>query len=234
MSGHDIKASEPDRTGCRQFDQDLPACLEGAETPAVLKHVRECSSCAVILADLEQIRFASRHLALHGPPARVWANIRARLAEEGIMHEQVPAWQRWFHRLPLLAESVPVGALAGLAILALTLMNSPQGVENEGLLTSQAGGPQVFTAGILPVDIDSSMARTIQDMQAAYLSREDSIEPGVREIYRKSLACLDASIEECRKHCRRDPHDSLARQYLAHAYQSKAEVLAAALEYNNR
>ena len=234
MSGHEIKASEPARAGCRQFDQDLPACLEGAETPAVLKHARECSSCAVILADLEQIRFAGRHLALDEPAARVWANIRASLADEGILHEQVPAWQRWFRRLPLLAESVPVGALAGLAILALALMNSPQGVENKGLLTSQPADPQVFTAGILPVDIDSSMARTLQDMQTAYLGREESIEPGVREIYRKSLASLDASIEECRKHCRRDPHDSLARQYLANAYQSKAEVLAAALEYHNR
>lgn len=234
MSGHDIQASEPARAGCRQFDQDLPAYLDGAETPAVLKHARECSSCAVILADLEQLRFASRHLALDEPPARVWANIRARLADEGILHEQIPAWQRWLHRLPLLAESMPVGALAGLAIIALTLMNSPQSIENKGVLTSQPADGRVFTAGILPVDIDSSMARTLQDMQAAYLGREESIEPGVREIYRKSLASLDASIEECVKHCRREPRDSLARQYLAHAYQSKAEVLTAALEYNNR
>ena len=233
MLGPEHKSVQSDRAPCRQFDADLLSYLEGAETPAVLQHARECSACAVILADLEQIRFASRRLSLEEPPARVWANVRAQLADEGILHEQVPAWQRWFHRLPLLAESVPVGALAGLAILALTLMNSPQGVENEGLLTSQAGGPQVFTAGVLPVGIDASMARTLQDMQAAYLGREESIEPGVREIYRKSLASLDASIEECLKHCRREPHDSLARQYLAHAYQSKAEVLASALEYNN-
>ena len=233
MLGPEHKPHQPDRAQCRQFDQGLPAYLEGAESPAVLKHARECSSCAVTLADLEQIRFASRHLPLVEPPARVWANIRARLAEEGILHEQVPAWQRWLHRLPLLAESVPVGALAGLAILALTLMNTPQGAENEGLLTSQSAGAQVFTAGILPVEIDSSMARTLQDMQAAYLDREESIDPGVRETYRKSLASLDASIQECVKHCRRDPHDSLARQYLAHAYQSKAEVLTSALEYNN-
>lgn len=234
MSGHDIKASEPARAGCRQFDQNLPDYLEGAEAPAILQHTRECSSCAVILADLEQIGFASRHLALEDPPARVWANIRARLADEGILHEQVPAWQRWLHRLPLLAESVPVGALAGLAVLALTLMNSPQGVENEGLVPSQAGELQLSTASMLPVDIDSSMTRTLQQMQEAYLGREDSLEPGMRETYRKSLASLDASIEECLEHCQRKPHDSLARQYLAHAYQSKAEVLASALEYNNR
>ena len=234
MLGPDHKPPQPDRAQCRQFDQDLSACLEGVETPAVLKHARECSSCAVILADLEQIRFASRHLPLEEPPARVWANIRARLADEGILREQVPAWQRWLHRLPLLPESVPVGALAGLAILALALMNSPQGIENKGLLTSEPADQQVLTAGFLPVDIDSSMARTLQDMQTAYLGREESIEPGMRETYRKSLASLDASIDECLKHCRRDPHDSLARQYLTHAYQSKAEVLASALEYNTR
>ncbi|MFB3922859.1 MAG: hypothetical protein ACE145_14130 [Terriglobia bacterium] len=234
MFGPENNPLQNDRPLCRQFDLDLPAYLEGEEKPAVLKHARECAFCAVILADLEQIRFASHHLPMQEPPARLWANVRATLAEEGILHEQAAAWRRWFQRLPLLAESVPVGALAGLAILAVTLLNSPQVIQNAGLSGSQASEATVVTAGILPVEIDSSLARTIEEMQAAYHGREDSLEPGVRETYRKSLASLDASIEECRRHCQRAPHDSLARQYLSRAYQSKAEVLASALEFSGR
>jgi hypothetical protein len=232
MLGPGHKPPQPDRAQCRQFDQDLPAYLEGVETPAVLKHVRECSSCAVTLADLEQIRFVSRHLPLEDPPARVWANIRARLAEEGILHEQVPAWHRWFNRLPLVSESVPVGALAGLAILALTLLNSPQGFESPGTLDALSGNPQVVTAGMMSADLDASMTRTLTEMEEAYLGRESSMEPTVKETYRRSLDCLDANIAECLKHCRRDPHDALARQYLSRAYQSKAEVLTSALEFD--
>jgi hypothetical protein len=230
MTEHDDKLRETGRAQCRQFDLDLPAYLEGEEKAGVLAHARECSFCAVVLADLEQIRFSGHHLPLVEPPARVWANVRATLAEEGILHEQAPAWQRWYRRLPLFAESVPVGALAALAILALTLLTSQKGPENQGTMSSISGDQQIVTAGIWPADIDSGMTRTVEEMQEAFRGRQSSMEPSLRETYRKSLASLDASIEDCVRHCRRDPCDALARQYLARAYQSKADVLASALE----
>ena len=234
MSGHDYRSPEPEHAGCQQFDHDLPVYLEGEEKPQVLAHARKCSFCATVLADLEQIRFAGHDLPLEEPPARLWANIRATLAEEGALREQVPAWRHWFQRLPLLAESVPVGALAGLAILALTLLTSPQGLQKPSTLTTPSGEAEILTAGFFPTDVDSGLSRTLQEMQEAYRGRESSMEPGVRETYRKSLESLDTSIDECLRHCRREPHDTLARQYLTRAYQSKAEVLASALEYNGR
>jgi hypothetical protein len=232
MLEHDHKLSEAARALCRQFDLDLPAYLEGENKPTVLAHARECSYCSLVLADLEQIRFVSRHLPLEEPPVRVWANIRATLADEGILHEQVPAWHRWFNRLPLVSESVPVGALAGLAILALTLLNSPKGLESPGTLDALSGNQQVVTAGMMSADFDSNITRTLKEMEEAYVGRESSMEPTVKETYRRSLDCLDANIAECLKHCRRDPHDALARQYLSRAYQSKAEVLTSALEFD--
>jgi hypothetical protein len=230
MTEHDDKLRETGRAQCRQFDRDLSAYLEGEEKAGVLTHARECPFCAVVLADLEQIRFSSHHLPLVDPPARVWANVRATLAEEGILHEQVPAWQRWYHRLPLFAESVPVGALAALAVLAIALLTSPISPDNQGTAASVSADQQIVTAGIWPAGIDSGMTRTVEEMQEAFRGRQSSMEPSLRETYRKSLASLDASIEDCIKHCRREPCDALARQYLARAYQSKADVLASALD----
>lgn len=221
---------EAARVTCRKFDQELSAYLEGEGQLDVPTHARECPYCAAVLADLEQIHFASRHLSLEEPPARVWANIRATLADEGILHEQVPAWHRWVSRLPLFAESVPVGALACLAFLALTLLT----IENQGRLDTVPGDQQVVAAGMFSTKLDSSMARTLRDMEQAYLAQEDSLEPPVKAAYRKSLQCLNADIEECRRHCLREPHDTLARQYLARAYQSKVEVLASAVKLSSR
>jgi hypothetical protein len=69
-------------------------------------------------------------------------------------------------------------------------------------------------------------------MELAYQAREGSLEPTLKATYNRSLETLDATILECIRQCKRDPGNALARQFLMHAYQSKAEVLASALEFN--
>ncbi len=226
--------SDGPRAGCRQFDLNLEAYLEGEARPKVAEHARECAYCAVMLADLEQIRFASRHLPLPEPSPRVWANIRASLAAEGIIREQIPAWRRWIPHLRLLQSPGPISALAGLAVLALTLLGLPEGFQILGPSDIPSGGETAtVTAAVLP-HMSSDLTRTLREMEAAYQARESSFEPALKESYKKSLDTLDATIEECARHCQREPGNALARQYLMHAYQSKAEVLASALESSGR
>jgi anti-sigma factor RsiW len=122
MPGEDCRQFEAGGAACQQFDRHLAAYLEGEDGSEVLAHAQQCPYCGTLLADMEQIRFASRHLPLDEPPARVWANIRAALQAEGILREQVPAWYRRFPRLAILPRPVPLGAFACLALLALTFL----------------------------------------------------------------------------------------------------------------
>ena len=224
-SGHNAAA-------CRQFDLNLQAHLEGEGRLEVSAHARECAYCAVILEDLEQLRVATRELPGGEPPARLWSNIRATLSAEGIIHDPAPAWSHWIPRL--FPSPAPLGALAGLAVLALALLLSPQNFEKSGKSNMLSSGEPVTVAALAPTGGDYDMVRTVKDMEEAYWSRESFVEPGLQDTYKKSLETLDASIDECVRHCRRDPGNTLARHYLMLAYQSKAEVLASALEHSNR
>jgi hypothetical protein len=218
------------RTLCRQFDRELSAYLEGEDKPEVLAHAQQCPYCSVFLTDLEQIRFTSHHLPLEPPPARVWANVHATLEAEGIIREQVPAWHRWLPRPGFLPHSAPVGALACLALVGLTLMVSPRSYETPGDVAWLPASAQTTAAAAFVPVLNDELTRTLAEMESAYQSRESLLEPALKATYRKSLASLDASIQESFVHCQREPGNALAREYLVNAYQSKVEVLASALE----
>ena len=221
-----------DTAACHQFDLNLQAYLEGEARSEVPAHARECAYCAVILADMEQLRVACRDLPVDEPPARLWSNIRATLSAEGIIHDPAPAWSHWIPRL--FPSPAPLGAVAGLAVLALVLLLSPQTFEKSGTSNILSNGEPVAVAALAPTGGDFDMVRTVKEMEESYWSRESSVEPPLQDTYKKSLETLNASIDECVRHCKREPGNSLARHYLMLAYQSKAEVLASALEHSNR
>jgi hypothetical protein len=234
MADQELEPHAPQREACRQFDRDLPAYLEGEEIPAVPNHAKECPFCAVVLADLEQIRFATHHLPQEEPPARLWANIRANLEAEGIICEQIPAWQRWLPRPVFFPRSAPLGALAALALFSVTLLLPPRGINQAD--QPGAPGPAIKTteASVVSMGLDENLVRTLSEMEKTYQAQEDLLEPTIKDSYRKSLHSLDTSIEECLRHCQKEPGNTLARQYLVRAYQTKAEVLASALEFSGR
>src|SRR5690348_5895106 len=100
--------SFPRSPACSQFDHVVAGYLEGEDRPFVPTHAQECPVCRAILADLEQILLAGRELQLEEPPARVWANIRATLAEQGAFRRPLSGWQRWFEYPALLPQLAPV------------------------------------------------------------------------------------------------------------------------------
>jgi len=234
MPGEDCRQFEVGGAACQQFDRHLAAYLEGDGGPEVLAHAQQCAYCGTLLADMVQIRSASRHLPLEEPPARVWANIRAALQGEGILREQVPAWYGWFPRLAFLPRPVPLGAFACLALLGLTLLITSGGFEPNSARDLPSPGGTVIAAGAISPGLDEAMARTLRDMENAYLSRENFLEPAVKTVYRRSLESLDANIQESLTYCQREPGNTLAQKYLVNAYKSKAEVLASALELGGR
>ena len=218
------------RPGCQTFDLNLAAYLEGEDRPEVSRHARECRYCSVLLADLEQIRVTSAAQPLPEPPPRLWANIRSTLEVEGVIRARQSFWQRWFPSPRLAPEARPVGALLALATLALVLIASTRSFETSRPSDILAQGGTVSTAGITVPGLTPALEETVGQMEAAFRAQEDTFEPAVKATYKKSLEALDTSIRESMGACKRDPGDQLAQQYLVNAYQTKAEVLASALE----
>ena len=218
------------RADCLAFDLNVLAFLEGENRPEVTRHAAACPYCKVLLADLQLISTAGRDVTLSEPPARVWANIRAALAEEGIIHARPSFWQRWFPIANLAPEARPVGALLALAAMALVLIGSIQNYETSRPSDKMAHEGAVITAGFVPPGMSPAFVETVRQMEGTFRAQENSFEPAMQATFKKSLEALDASIEESWGQCQRNPSDLLARQYLVDAYQTKAEVLASALE----
>lgn len=220
--------------GCREFERELAAYLEGEHRPSVADHAMACPFCAAVVDDLNQILFASRELSLEEPPARVWASVRATLAQEGLFREVPSGWQEWFFRLGIVPAPAPIAVLAALFILGAAFLIPPKPRD----LTSNPNRSSVRLAAVteLPhyLNEENDLARTLKGMEESYRAQQTALDPGLQAIYEKSLKSLDNSIIECRDSVRREPSNDLAHEYLLNAYAQKAELLASALEFEGR
>ncbi len=214
---------------CRVFDAELRPYLEGEDRPEVVAHARECPFCHSVLADLEQIRSLVGELAVEDPPARVWANIRASLVEDGIIRESASFWQRLFPGWKLMPEAVPAAAMICLVILGAALLNTPTTVDRTETVTQRSSdeNSKVVTSA-QPVEY-SSVTSTLGEMEKTYQARATSFEPSVKATYQKGLESLDSEIRECLNSVQEEPE---AREYLLTAYAEKAQVLQSALEFD--
>ena len=220
-------------SGCREFDANLAAHLEGEQNTGVLFHAEQCTSCSAILSDLELIRVAAKDLPLESPSPRVWSNIRATLAQEGYFRERESFWKRWITSASLVPRTAPVAALAFALVLAVIMVFKGD-IQRTGF---QNPSLNKVAASIVPAGLSSvqaNLVHTVQAMEQNYKAREALLDPSAKQVYQAGLASLDSSIQECLDSLQKQPHNMLAREYLMQAYSQKAEVLASALEYGGR
>jgi hypothetical protein len=217
---------------CRMFEAGISDYLEGDSRPQVLAHAGECRFCRVVLSDLKQLMTTSATLADEDPPARLWADVRSVLASEGLFKEP-SFWKSWLPNVEFLPRPAPVAVLGALALLSIALV-MPSSVSTSRADALTKASSRVQRASSATLDVDSNLQHTVQELQAIYQSRALSFEPAVSATYQQGLRSLDVSIKECQDSVRREPANSLAREYLLTAYQQKAEVLQSALEFDGR
>src|SRR6516165_8796548 len=112
-------------------------------------HLAECPGCQDFLADLSAIVTAARQFPAEvNPPDRVWISLRAQLAAEGIIREEVPvglsAKVPWWPSIsqffqPRMLASVGAGVLVVLAGAYFAKRPAPGGVS----LNSVPAQPQI-------------------------------------------------------------------------------------------
>jgi len=199
---------------CRDFDAQLSDYLEGQDRPAVTTHAVECEFCGAVLADLLLARSASAGLAEDEPPARVWANVRATLVAEGLIHSprQRGRWMEW------LLTPAPAAALTALVLLSVFAGRS---------LIHRYHQTAVDVAEIV---VGRDLMQNVSQMEVAFRAQSARLNPTVERAYEEDLASLDGEIKECQDTLARQPDDNLSREYLASAYTEKARVLESALE----
>ncbi|HUE57588.1 MAG TPA: hypothetical protein VMO76_17250 [Candidatus Udaeobacter sp.] len=204
--------------------RDVEAVVEQeglAPLPAEARaHVAGCQHCQAYLADHNTIvSIAKEFPAEIEPPARVWVSLRTQLALEGIIKDpaSLPAVEHsssWKGFGDLFGSRTLATAAVGLLIVAAGALQ----LQHTKVLPAPPSDPIFATAHAL-----DEQERDLTNMQLASTSPVDAS-------LRQSLKQLDEFIADCERRVKEEPRDDLAREYLAAAYQQKAELLSAMMD----
>jgi len=97
--------------------------LEGDRGTAVRGHLRTCDACRAMSTDEAALRDGLRSLPPVDPPASLWANVQARLAQEEVAESERPAWRRtlsrWLPMAPRFAVGMTAVAAATVAVVVV-------------------------------------------------------------------------------------------------------------------
>lgn len=226
------KSSHRISSACHQFDDQLPAYLDGSEGTSVLRHAEECSACRGVLKDLQLIRAEARELPLDSPSPRVWKNLQTALAREGLIRQAEHHWLGWLRAPGIPLRFASATTAAALAIVGAVFILGPRLSRRPAAVAPRADVAASATTATFTAE-QLSLAKTVQEMERTFRQREMDLPPAIKSTYERGLASLDFSIRESLDTVRHDPQDELARQFLMDAYAKKADVLASALEYDS-
>ena len=203
---------------CRDVEEVLEQ--EGlAPLPEVVRgHVAGCRQCQGYIADLETIVSAAQELPAEvEPPSRVWVALRTQLELEGIIKEPAAAPKEavsWWSGFGQLFRGRALATLTVGAVLAAAAM----------LQLRQTPEPPPVPSGIEA--IVNQVNQQEVDLRSMHLASTSPVDAALEQ----NLEEIDGFIADCERHLKEAPRDELAREYLADAYQQKAELLAAMMD----
>jgi hypothetical protein len=199
---------------CTEFQEVLPDVVEGVRNIDQESHLKTCSNCLDLVADLEVIFREARNLeGLYEPSPRVWNTIESTLRQEGIIRDAqrspalVPPFRRRWASAWLMA---PAGALALLAFTFLYQRQNPTEL--------------IATTGTLELPSKPSADDGMVLQQASFST------PAVRQTYEASLRDVDAYIKDAEASAKQDPNDEEAQLSLMNAYQQRSMVYEMAMD----
>ena len=211
---------------CADFEKILPDVVEGVRSIDQESHLKSCSSCLDLVADLELIFREARQLeGLYEPSPRVWNSIEATLRQEGIIRTPqpspalVPPFRRRWASAWMMAPVVAVVLLAF------------------GLLYQRQSRTQLATerGAVLATPPSADNNRPVLDRlqgkeDHSVLEAVNFPTPAVRATYEANLRVVNAYIEDAEASAKQDPTDEEAQQSLMNAYEQRSMVYEMALD----
>ena len=189
------------------------------------EHLAGCEACRDLLADLRDIRALAATLEPIEPPARVWHDVRRRIAaaeQEETPRRSIGWRQRW---------SLGGAALAGAAAMAgAVLVIGPTDFTLSPRSNEPAGPAREAVAAALE-QIERPHADAIRELEQR-IGTGVPISGAARDVLTRNLAVVDDAIAESRSAVAADPSAAIPRERLQAGLAHKLTLLRtmAALE----
>lgn len=222
---------------CERFAPALAAMVDEALEPhdrrRVDAHLAGCEACREHLADLQAIRSLAATLEPIEPPARVWHDVRRRVAVEGRTPRVAAGWwSRWSVggagpiRVAGVGPRWSVGgtALAAAAgiVLTVVLAGNPDRVRSPA--SDMPGGTMLPTVagGLEP--FEPAYVSAIRDLEQLAGARPP-VQPAVQTVLAGNLAVVERAISESRSALEAAPGSEVARDRLRAGLARKLALL---------
>ncbi len=223
-----MKNHEPTpRTACGRHADALAALVDDALDPRgrgpLGDHLAGCAACRKLLADLREIRSLARALEPIEPPARVWHDVRRRIAAGEQAPQRTVGWRLWW--------SLGGAALAGAAAMAAAvLVIGPADFTRSRASDDPAGAAHRAATAALE-QIEGPHAAAIRELEQR-VGAGAPIPAATRAVLTRNLALVDDAIAESRSAVAADPGTAIARDRLRAGLTQKLALLRtmAALE----
>jgi hypothetical protein len=209
---------------CEEFERVLPELGSGHNIEQE-EHLKSCSACSDLVADLNAISRQARLLqGSEEPSPWVWNSIEVALRQEGLIRQ--PQQEHSLRHPPRLSWKLRWLVPAAAAFLVAF-----------GVLMHQRGtGPQVTDqqsrpVGVVTADLQRpNQAEAMGGDDLQLLNTVASHMPSMRAAYEANLRTVNAYIRDAEQSVHSDPNDEVAQQYLRNAYEQKAMVYEMALD----
>jgi anti-sigma factor RsiW len=215
------------------LDDDLPP----DEREALETHLRHCTACGAVLADLKRIVIRARGLEDRLPERDLWPGIAARI---GVGSGEVPAIdlnaerarRRWSFSLPqLVAAGLALMALSGGTVWMLHPAGGPTVAAHEA-----APALPVVTVGSSAASLRAraagqSYAAAVSDLEGVLEQNRGRLDSTTVRVIERNLATIDRAIAQAQRALAADSANVYLNSHLAETRQRKLELLrqAAAL-----
>jgi hypothetical protein len=209
---------------CEEFERVLPELGSGHNIEQE-EHLKSCSACSDLVADLKAISRQARLLqGSEEPSLWVWNTIEVALRQEGLIRQterersRIPApllgWKlRWL---------VP---LAAALLVVFGVLMHERGTDRPLVAGEQSRPAGAVTAGLQPGEVGAMANDDVQ-----LLNTVAARMPSMRAAYEANLRSVNAYIRDAEQSAHSDPNDEVAQQYLRNAYQQRAMVYQMALD----
>ena len=193
---------------CGEFEQVLPDYIEGSQNPDQQAHLKKCSACYDLLADLNLISSQAVLLRESDEPSpRVWNLLENQLRREGLIHAATVPRLSWHESFQRWRAAWLIPATAAVVIAAGIKLYHPTRAGDNTTVARQ-GAP-------------ATVAPKISAEDTAILNTMAARPPAQRASYRANLDRANAYIRDAEQSVRSDPSDMYNQQLLINAYEQK-------------
>jgi hypothetical protein len=227
--------------------------MKREDREALERHVADCATCAVALAELQAVVERARTLEDRPPAEDLWTGIHAQIAPGGedARGRVLAGPSSWWRRrldlsLPQLAAAALVLALLSAGAMWLALGRSPLRAPQGGsspLAASPGATNPANTArpplpeptAAMPSPYASAAAvnnprydQAVAELEQALADGRGRLEPRTVHILEQNLRTIDRAIDEARRAVAADPANEWLRSHLAATMKRKVDLLRTA------